>query len=686
MGKRVAIDAVRGGFAIHAIDYLGEAFQSYRDACSGARYEPKTRASVVGDTSVLIGILSRLSQAGFVPVLDDAARNAVTAGVNAINARVDAVDKRMDAMDLALRQKGLFLYGFQRTGARWLASRGSALLADQMGLGKTVEALASLPEATEVGVIVICPATLKRNWLDEIQRWRPDYRVTVLSGKGSFRWPACGEIVVINYDVLPMAAMIAPLGSKFSEPKFACVKVIGGEKIKVEDDTLSKAFPRDYPVRLVLDEAHFAKSGKAQRTVACRAISALCTATLVMTATPLLSRPQELYSVLQLGNLAQEAFGNFETFKRLFGGVHEQVSQFKSVLVWKGVTDAQEVGQRLSRVMLRRLRAEVLPDLPTKTYREIKVDLAPRANKLADKVVRELAEEGLDVMAVQDIAELPFERFSEVRSALAAAKTEALVELIESYEEEEEPVIVFCAHHAPLDELGKRPGWGVIHGGTPQELRQDLVKAFQVGQLKGLACGIKAAGVGITLTRAAHAVFVDRAWTPADNDQAEDRICRIGQTRGCVITRLVAAHGLDKHIAFLIEAKMRLNEASVEQGRAIEKEILAASVDVDALIAAADAENARIEEEARVQRIHAEGGRILPNGVVLRRPRTPIETWAGNGLGILLGRSGFTPATVRTGCELARQIVENNGLLTDQQWQTAVQICRVHHQQLPFGM
>lgn len=691
MSLRVRIVKAKAGtgFEISPQDYLGDMFNAYRSACAGARYNGK--ANVVEDAGVLSSIVARLAADGFTPMLDEAAQGALEARNASLQVDLQAASQRMDVMDAQLAARGLSLYPFQRTGVSWLVSRSSALLGDEMGLGKTIQCLACLPAASEVGVIVVCPASVKGSWVREIATWRPDFRATLLEGKDSFRWPEKGEIIITNYEVLPLAAQIAPMGSKYKEPKFAKPSVDAkGEKIFVVDNTLEKARPA-FPVRLVLDEAHFAKNPRAKRTIACRALSELCQGTMVLTATPLIKDPPELYSVLQLGGLAREAFGSYATFKTLMGGVDERVSRTVTATVWKGVVDPEEVGKRLSRVMLRRLRAEVLPDLPVKTYQEIPVDISARAEKLAEKLAAQASEEaGINIYAIDDISDLPFEMFSAVRKALAEAKIDALVEMVERYEEEGEPLVVFSAHRAPLDVVGARKGWAIIHGTTPQRDRTRIIEDFQAGKLKGVACGIKSAGIGITLTRAAHMIFVDRAWNPGDNAQAEDRCARIGQTRGVQVMRLVARHALDKHIAFLIDKKTALVEASVEKGRVVDKKV--ETVDVSIIVAQAAEENDRVEAEVAklAEAAAAVGGKVSRKGTLLRPAKNDVERWAENGLRALLMACdgvmtldgvGFSMVTRGVGSSLAHQLA-SVGCLSEKQWKSAISICRIHQRQV----
>lgn len=274
-------------------------------------------------------------------------------------------------------------------------------------------------------------------------------------------------------------------------------------------------------------------------------------------------------------------------------------------MTW-GSPDAS-VPERLARVSLRRDRAAVLPQLPTKTWRDLSVEIGGAAKRVCDKLLAELTKAGVDLTNAEALAQIHknhvvFRRMSDVRAALATAKIGALVELVEDFEEQDEPVVVFSAHRDPIDLLGKREGWATITGDTPNEKRNAIEAAFQRGELRGVAATIQAGGVAITLTRAAQAIFVDRAWTPALNSQAEDRIYRIGQTRGCVITTLVGDHVLEERMAELLTKKSAIIGASVEAAAVVTVLTAPVVVDFDALAA-----EARLEAEATDKaRIEAE--------------------------------------------------------------------------------
>jgi SWI/SNF-related matrix-associated actin-dependent regulator 1 of chromatin subfamily A len=427
----------------------------------------------------------------------------------------DVQEEAEEKVEINFDTAGLFPY--QVTGAAFLANKYRCLLGDEMGTGKTVQTLASLPK--DVGTLVVCPASLKFNWRDETNKWRPDLTPIVLNGRKSFRLPEAREVVIVNYDILPQDL----------------------------NDIQKKDFV------LVCDEVHLCKNYKAKRSRAVKILSNIAKKTVGLTGTPLMNRPFDLYGVLSSLHLENEVFGSWVGFLRAFNGYKNE---------WGGYTFGAVsplVPELLRRVMLRRRREEVLPDLPKKSYTTITVDgVSKSLQKRLDEVYDE-------VELLLEMKELPpFEMFAEIRAALAESRIEAMLEIVENHEEEEIPLVVFSAHRAPIDTLAQREGWATITGSTKPEDRQGIVRKFQSGELKGVGLTIAAGGVGLTLTRAWKALFVDLDWTPALNSQAEDRICRIGQTKPCEIVRMVSDHVLDRHIHELIAEKIDLFNNAID--------------------------------------------------------------------------------------------------------------------------
>lgn len=448
------------------------------------------------------------------------------------------------------------LYRYQKIGANYLFQRERALLADEMGLGKSVQAIAAL-RASE-GAVVVCPASLTINWVREFSKFRPEIAARVVDALEG--WPVPGEAWIVSYNRLPEPDLTCPRckGSAHAEcpngPCDACCYLGTIDCSKCSGSGRS-SFPRwggnvpSTPVAVVFDEAHYLKTPKSGRTLAARALAGVCKRVWLLTGTPILNRPSELWALLQGCRWAgREVFGSWEEFVRLFDGRRQHFGGY----AW-GPNVSPEARARLGGFMLRRTRAEVLPELPTKIHRDLVVPLSKKTlaggdfSHIAawddDRVLEECAPEG---------------SLFGVRRELAEARHEAVAELCDEHEDAREPLVVFSQHTAIVDELRGRKGWAAITGADAPRDRDRAVRLFQDGALHGIAGTIGAMGVGLTLTRAAHVLFVDRSWVPAENLQAEDRLCRIGQDRGVVVTRLSSDHPVDRRVGETLARKEAL--------------------------------------------------------------------------------------------------------------------------------
>jgi SWI/SNF-related matrix-associated actin-dependent regulator 1 of chromatin subfamily A len=431
----------------------------------------------------------------------------------------------------------LALYPYQIDGVDFLAKKQKSLLGDQMGLGKTVQSLLAL-EPTD-RVLAVVPASLKGNWEDEIKRWRPDLRSFVVKSKVKFRWPEPGEIVLISKEMLPdFLTPIKKQGDRYGNAQWT-------ERDRAEASEIV----------LLVDEAHKFKNYKAACSKKMGQLSRVVKKVIALTGTPLLNQPGDLFGVLSSVGMVGEVFGTWDRFCGLFDASQDR---------WGGMQwgrPSPEVAERLRRVMLARRREEVLPELPRKQYVDIVVENSRAVSRMLDGL------DGEDNRRLLERGELPdFRQFSKVRAQIAQERIEAMVEFVENCEEQEEPLVVFSAHLAPLDTLMVRKGWAVISGDTPVERRQQIVRAFQAGKLKGIGLTVTAGGVGLTLTHACTELFVDLDWVPANNSQAEDRCCRIGQMADKVtVYRMRSNHPLDIHIHRLLGDKIRMIDEAMNQ-------------------------------------------------------------------------------------------------------------------------
>jgi superfamily II DNA or RNA helicase len=420
---------------------------------------------------------------------------------------------------------------FQRAGVAYVVHARRTFLADEQGLGKTVQALAALEEDDAYPAVVICPASLKLNWEREAQRWLPHRSLTVVSGTGTVA--AAADITVVNYDI-----------------------------IHAHRTRLALRRPK----ALVLDESHYVKNPRAKRTQSVRRLAeslAPDALRLALTGTPVMNHAEELIPQLRiLGRL--EDFGSGARFARRFQGVGAE----------------ERIHWHLRRrCFVRRSKADVLPQLPAK--RQVAVPVAldnERDYRLAEEdVIAWLREQPLDLRELDRkvAAALRAERLAQLnalRRLASDGKGNAALAWIEDFLASDEPLVVFAGHRAMQDRLVARfPGALHLLGRDSITAREAAVQGFQAGKSQLLVCATRVAGQGITLTRASNVAFLDLEWTPAMHDQAEDRCHRIGQHDAVTAWYLLAAKTIDETMLELIERKRKVVDA-VTDGRAQEDE------------------------------------------------------------------------------------------------------------------
>lgn len=436
---------------------------------------------------------------------------------------------------------------YQYTGAMFLVSNRHCLLADDMGIGKTVQALVSF--APWDRVIVSCPKSAKHNWFRECRKWRPDLRVDIDSG---FRRPERGEIVVVTHQGLP-------------------------KPFKPRKGILTPLIMHD--VKLIIDEAQVTKGGDAQLTERHRMLGSQCMSVQGLTGTPMPGTPLDLWGVLLSLKIAQKAFPGFEEidvdeqgmpirkqvkpfeqFKRLCNGERKVILR-KKMGKWVEIETKQfkwgaispEVGERLKSVMLRRTKAEVLPELPSKRYQDLFVDapsdLIPYLNEVKDKWYE---------LDADDLP--PFELVAEARAALARSRIDCALEYAQSSASMQTPMLVFSSHVEPIEAMGRLVGFATITGETTDNERKAAVDDFQSGKLRGLAISTQSGGTALNLTAAQTVLFVDKPWNPSDVDQAEDRAMRRGQKKSVLIVSMVSNHPIDIRVNEILTEKRRMNK------------------------------------------------------------------------------------------------------------------------------
>jgi len=499
--------------------------------------------------------------------------------VRLIQYAVDAVRDRLSETEQAVEQsraadaeidvpapEGLEYLPFQRAGIAYAMARESTLLADTMGLGKTIQALGVINASPEIRtVLVIVPASLRINWRREAEKWLVrEFRIHVVENGNPI--PDDAQIVICNYD-------------------------------RVKGKVFDALMAREWDL-LIVDEAHKVKSQKAQRTKRVLGVPPRkkdderkpglvdrCKRKLFLTGTPLLNRPIEIQPVLAA--MLPSEFGNFFRFAKRYCDAQQNRFGWS----FSGASHLDELQARLrALVMVRRLKKDVLSELPAK--RRQVVELAPNGAGAAVRAEQKAFRQHEDRLAelrdeadlahaagddksyraavgkLSEAAKAAFTEISKLRHAVAVAKIPAVIDHIDgALESGVEKIVAFAHHKDVIAALAEHYGDSAVRltGDTSQADRQTAVDRFQSDSAVKVFIGsITAAGVGLTLTAASHVVFAELDWVPANVTQAEDRTHRIGQTESVLVQHLVVDGSLDARMAHVLVEKQEVADAALD--------------------------------------------------------------------------------------------------------------------------
>lgn len=412
---------------------------------------------------------------------------------------------------------------YQLAGILAAMQRPVTLLADEQGLGKTIQAIGVFNEMKAAGctkpALIVCPASVKLNWRREFQRWAGDHlNIQILQG-GRAYVDESADVIIVNYD------LVAKLREQLVRPWGL----------------------------VVCDEAHYLKNFKAQRTKAMLGykldvgIVKDSERILMLTGTPITNRPIEFWPML--ARLAPETimpFTKYFDFGRYFCDAYQ--GPFGWVMT--GSKNERELNNRLrSTIMVRRLKKDVLKDLPNKIYQLIPLEASAEARKIIRKEgTLELSDAKKKTLKGFDAGQI-----AELRHQMAIAKLPVCItHIADLVDSGTKKVVVFAHHTAVLD--GLREGLKDYHpvlidGRVPSHHRQQIVDTFQTNDECAIFLGqMQAAGVGITLTAASTVVFVETSWVPGDIAQAVDRCHRIGQKDSVLAQFLVVQGSLEEYM------------------------------------------------------------------------------------------------------------------------------------------
>lgn len=411
----------------------------------------------------------------------------------------------------------LKLLPFQEIGRDFLALRENAILADDMGLGKTYQALEAIKKLRLSSGIIICPQSIRRSWVKRIREQIPMAFIKEISSPKIV--PEISAFNVVNYDIIWKEPLITFLKEQY------------------------------WPV-MIADESHYLKNIDAKRTkfiLGKKGLYSKCQRRWLMTGTPLLNRPIELYPTLR--SMFPAFLGKnigFYDYAYKFCAGYQGTFGFDCT----GASNLEELAKILHPLMLRRLKSEVQKELPKVSYDKIYLDPS-------DKLISLTEQERKEFDAKKVIGAV-----SSIRRALGIIKATAAINHLKDLLEEKQKIVVFIWHQDVAKMIYEAfPGQAVLYTGSESaKAKEDAVLAFQKDPEKKIFIGqILAAGIGLDGLQYVCdiCVFVETSYVPGEIRQAVDRLSRMGQTKPILAQFLIAENSIDEQVINALTEKAK---------------------------------------------------------------------------------------------------------------------------------
>ena len=461
------------------------------------------------------------------------------------------------------------LYPFQKDGVNiMLKSESNILLADEMGLGKTPQASSYLRwKKNSLPAVVVCPASLKENWKKEIKIWTGK-DAYIIEGrkteKFSTEFLAKYPVLIINYDIL---GQDNEDDKKYIDSIKMKIKNLETREKKCKDGILKqnikrklqmyKAIKRNFKMKvdgwcdvlselnfktIIGDEIQYISGADTIRTRAMNqiAFNLLEAKKIFISGTPYENKTVQFYNCLHI--LSPKDFSNEYKFKMRY------CDPIKTFWGWKfeGLSNAEELHEIISKFMIRRLKKDVLKDLPPKIRSVIPMKISAADRKIYDECDNELE------LAIINGEKNALSKLEALKQASFKSKLNSMIQWIKDYLEINEKLVVFIWHQEACDILEKEFGKECVSitGKTSPKDRQKIVDKFQNDKKIKLFVGqIRAAGVGLTLTSAKAVAFLEFGSTAPSMAQCEDRVHRISQKADSVLAYyLTMENSIDEQI------------------------------------------------------------------------------------------------------------------------------------------
>lgn len=457
-------------------------------------------------------------------------------------------------------------------------NNGVAILGDEPGAGKTAQIIAYAIK-NNLKTIVICPASLKLNWRNEIYKFSNEkafiykynppkkFNIKINSKEESL-------FHVINYESLDTYFKLNyshtcknnKCKHKFVDhkkthkkcPNCGFEKTISSRITKnlspFEDEKGIILNPEDYDL-IVCDEAHYLKNQSSKRTKLVRKMFINVPKKILLSGTAIKNRTEELFSLLNF--IDPKEWDNLHTFALRY------CAAFESNFGWdyKGASNLDELFQRISPYFLRRLKRDVLKNLPEKTFTVLPIALTEKQFRDYEKIEKNVVEVINEMGEVEDVEEdgLFISALQKLRKFTSDIKVDESLDYLQNIVDSNQKIVVFCNFISSAEKIYNhfKDNAVIFTGEYNMQHKQDAVDKFQNDENCNIFVGtIGAAGVGITLTAADTSLFIEEAWSPSDNIQAQDRIHRASQKSSSVrIIKFVCEGTIDEYIEDVLAKK-----------------------------------------------------------------------------------------------------------------------------------
>lgn len=430
------------------------------------------------------------------------------------------------------------LFPFQRVSYKFIEETGcNCILSLSMGLGKTLVSI-SYVTSKKYKALVICPSSLKLNWADEIDKFTFGATYQVLNSGNEVSWRDVKDFTIINYDLL------VPRKSDNSKKTL---------------ESLIQCITKDKFDLVILDESQRIKNDSTTWTKFIHKNLQCVDKKLLLSATPIKSRPIEYFS--QLKFIDKKRWNS----KTEFGFRYCAPENNGFGITYNGASHLEELYFETAPYIIRKEKQDVLKDLPDKLYTKIPIQLSSAELKkyielegvIIEEILESEKEHGEDNSKVR-IGSVG--KLQQIKQFTTSIKVSPAKEIINSVLESEQKIIVFSGYNDPLHELHNLYKNSVLFVGSMNEKQKhEAYRTFvEDKDCKIFFGGIISAGVGLNLQIANNVLFLDQPWTPADYEQAIDRAYRIGTINNVSVMTLVCQKTIDEYVYSLIEEKKKV--------------------------------------------------------------------------------------------------------------------------------